>query len=167
MIINPDFKPAKANLAYVRSFNTDQIEIGKKGFILDIWDFLTGLFSTNGFLILFCIVWWTLVLLLAYIIIRLDRSSWPYYFLIVSIIVVIFSGASAARRIHDDKLTRWGVIVALSADIREGPGDEFNKIEIGHEGLECIILSERENNYLIELGNGLKGWVQKKSVLEI
>ena len=54
-----------------------------------------------------------------------------------------------------------------SADIREGPGVDFERIEVGHEGLEFRILGQREKGLLIELENGLKGWVSLEAVLEI
>jgi uncharacterized protein YgiM (DUF1202 family) len=87
--------------------------------------------------------------------------------LIAAFILAIFSATAAARRIKIDRLTTWGVLVDDSADIREGPGEDYDRIEIGHEGLEFKILNEREDSYLIELKNGLKGWIDKRAVLEI
>jgi tetratricopeptide (TPR) repeat protein len=167
LLLDPGFRRAKANLEYVRSFNTDQIASQPRGFILDIWDAASGFLSANGYLLLFMIGWWIAAGMVIYSIIRLNRPVWLYYLLIVPAIVVIFSGASAARRINEDRLSHWGVLVSEAADIREGPGQEFNRIEVAHEGLELKILGTRENSYLIELGNGLKGWVDKKAVLEI
>lgn len=164
--LDPGFEQARSNLAYIRTFNTDQIASRGRGFVLDIWDFASGLLTANGYLALLMLAWWTLA---AIIIWRLWRggSAWQYYLLILPALIIIFSTASAARRINDDRLTRWGVLAQKSVDIREGPGEEFNKVEVGHEGLEFKILGTRENSYLIELDNGLKGWVDKKAVLEI
>jgi hypothetical protein len=167
LALDPGFKQAKSNLAYVRTFNTDQIATQRRGFILDIWDFLSGLLTANGYLMLLMTAWWLFTIILIWKIIKLNGSTWPYYLLIVPLIVVIFSTASAARRINEDRLTHWGVLTQESADIREGPGEEFNKVEVGHEGLEFKILGIRESSYLIELENGVKGWVDKKAVLEI
>jgi tetratricopeptide (TPR) repeat protein len=165
--LDPGFKQARTNLEYARSFNTDQVSIERRGFILDIWDFLSGLLSSNGYLIILSLAWWVAAALVIYKLIRLESPSWLYYLLIVPLVIIIFASASAVRRVNDDRLTRWGVILRESADIREGPGVEFNRLEVGHEGLEFKILSDRENSYLIELGNGLKGWVDKEAVLEI
>ncbi len=167
LLLDPGFKQAKANLDYVRSFNTDQITSRQRGFILDIWDAASGFLSANGYLLLFMLGWWIAAGMVIFGIVRLNSPTWLYYLLIVPAIVVIFSGASAARRINEDRLSHWGVLVSEAADIREGPGQEFNRIEVAHEGLELKILGSRENSYLIELGNGLKGWVEKKAVLEI
>ncbi|OGC91017.1 MAG: hypothetical protein A2W25_08030 [candidate division Zixibacteria bacterium RBG_16_53_22] len=165
--LDPGFKQAKTSLEYARSFNTDQVSIERRGFILDIWDFLSGLLSSNGYLIVLSIAWWLAAALLIYKMIRLESPSWLYYLLIVPLVIIIFASASAARRISEDRLTRWGVISRESADIREGPGVEFNRLEVGHEGLEFKILNDRENSFLIELRNGLVGWVGKEAVLEI
>jgi tetratricopeptide (TPR) repeat protein len=166
-LLDPGFKPASANLSYVRTFNTDQIAAKPQGFILDIWDTASSFLSANGYLLLFMIGWWVAAAILVFKIIRPGSPSWLYYLLIVPVVLIIFSGASAFRRIDEDRLTHWGVLVQETADIREGPGDEFNRVEVAHEGLELKILGTRENSYLIELGNGLKGWVTKKAVLEI
>jgi len=167
LLLNPGFKPARANLDYVRSFNTDQIVLKKRGFILDIWDFLTSLLSSNGYLVLFAIAWWVAALAAVYLMIRMNGFKLPYYVLMAAMLIAIFSATSAVRRIKEDRLTRWGVLSKESVDIREGPGAEFQKIEVGHEGLEFKILGARENSYLIELGNGLKGWVDKQAAMEI
>lgn len=167
LLLDPGFKPARENLAYVRTFNTDQISVKGRGFILDIWDLLSSLLSANGYLLLMMLGWWLTALGAAYAVMRVGVPRKLYYLLIVPLIIVIFSGASAARRISDDRLTHWGVLTVESADIREGPGEDFNRVEVAHEGLEFKILGVRENSCLIELENGLKGWVNKQAVLEI
>jgi tetratricopeptide (TPR) repeat protein len=167
LLIDPGYKAASDNLAYVRSFNTDQIASKQHGFILDIWNAASSFLSANGYLLLFMAGWWVAAAILIIKIIRPGTPAWLYYLLIVPAVLIIFSGASAFRRIDEDRLTHWGVLVQQTADIREGPGDEFNRVEVAHEGLELKILGTRENSYLIELGNGLRGWVTKKAVLEI
>lgn len=165
--LDPDMEQAKSNLRYVRAFNADKIEGGGGGFILDIWDFLTGLFTSNGYLLLLAGAWWIIGLLVAFMIIKPGNRSLAYYLLIVSVVIAIFSAAASVRRIKLDRLTTWGVLTVQAADIREGPGTDFQKIEIGHEGLEFRILGEREGSYLIELENNLRGWVEKETVLII
>ncbi len=165
--LDPDLKQVKANLQYVRGLNADKIEGKEGGFILDIWDFLTGLFTSNGYLILFTAAWWITGLVAGLMILKPGTRSLAYYLLIVSLVIAIFAAAASARRIKLDRLTTWGVLTAQAADIREGPGADFQKIEIGHEGLEFKILGEREGSYLIELGNNLRGWVEKEAVLII
>ncbi|HBC47769.1 MAG TPA: hypothetical protein DCZ43_12040, partial [candidate division Zixibacteria bacterium] len=132
LLLDPGFKAASANLAYVRSFNTDQIASKQHGFILDIWDAISGLFSANGYLWLFMLGWWIVAAIIIYKIIRPGSPLWLYYLLIVPAILIIFSGASAARRVSEDRLTHWGVLVQDTADIREGPGEEFNRVEVAH-----------------------------------
>jgi tetratricopeptide (TPR) repeat protein len=165
--LNPGFAQARANLEFARNFNTDQVAPGNRGFLLDIWDFLSGLLSSDGYLTLLMFAWWISAAIIIYKAIRVESPSWLYYLLILPVIIVIFSSTSAIRRINEDRLTRWGVLSREAADIREGPGLEFTRIEVGHEGLEFKILGDRENSYLIELGNGLKGWIDKEAVLVI
>lgn len=165
--LDPDQEQSRANLEFARKMNVDKIEANSGGFLSDIWDFLSNLLGLNGYLIAFTAAWWVLAAIAILLIYRGNFASWPYYLLIVCAIVAIFSATAAARRIKVDRLTSWGVLVNDAADIREGPGKDFKRIEIGHEGLEFKILSERENSYLIELSNGLKGWVDKEAVLKV
>jgi tetratricopeptide (TPR) repeat protein len=167
LALKPDFEQAKTNLEFARSMNLDRIEVHQGGFIADIWGFLTGIFGYNEYLIIFALTWWIIGGIAAFLIYRGNIASWPYYLLIASFIIAIFSATAAARRIKIDRLTSWGVLVENAADIREGPGEDYERIEIGHEGLEFKILNERENSYLIELKNGLKGWIDKEAVLKI
>lgn len=165
--LDPDQEQSRTNLEFARHMNIDKIETNSGGFLSDIWDFLSNILGLNGFLIAFTAAWWVLAAIAVLLIYRGNFASWPYYLLIVCAIVAIFSATAAARRIKVDRLTSWGVLVNDAADIREGPGKDFDRIEIGHEGLEFKILSERENSYLIELSNGLKGWIDKEAVLKV
>jgi len=164
---DPDFKQAESNLEFARSFNLDKIEHSDAGFIFDVWASLANMLSYNGFLVLFFVAWWGVAGLIIFLVLRGNIASWLHYLLIAAIIVAIFSATAAYSRIRTDRLARWGVIVVEAVDIREGPGEDFGRIEVGHEGLEFKIISSRENSYLIELGNGLKGWVEKEAALEI
>jgi tetratricopeptide (TPR) repeat protein len=167
LAIDPDLEQARTNLEFARGMNIDKIEFTGGGFIFDIWDSLTGLTGINGYLILFTVIWWILGTLTLLLIYRGNLASWPYYLLLAGLILAIFSATAAARRIKIDRLTSWGVLVENAADINEGPGKDFERIEVGHEGLEFKILGERENSYLIELENGLKGWIDREAVLKI
>jgi tetratricopeptide (TPR) repeat protein len=165
--LDPGMEQAGINLDYVREFNADKIEVESGGFIQDIWSFLTGLATVNGYLLLFALAWWVSGLIASYAVIRTKTVIWPHYLLILGLSVAIFAGVASATRIRHDRFSRWGVIVSKAVDIREGPAEDFDKIEVAHEGLEFRILGERENSLLIELENGLKGWVASETVLEI
>lgn len=165
--IDPGMEQAKINLQYVRGFNIDKIVTRGEGFITDIWNAVTGLASSNVYLVCFSTAWWLFCLAAAYVILRPRAVAWPQYLLIVCLTVAIFTGAASATRIKKDQLTRWGVLAVPSAEIREGPTADFDKLEIGHEGLEFEIIGQREGSFLIKLENGLKGWLSEKAVLEI
>ena len=165
--LDPNLEQSKTNLQFARNMNIDKIETRNGGFISDIWTYLSDLLGINGYLLVFTLSWWVLGGLAFLLIYRGNFASWPYYLLIVAAVIAIFSATAAARRIKIDRLTTWGVLINNAADIREGPGEDFERIEIGHEGLEFKILSERENSYLIELNNGLKGWLNKEAVLKV
>ena len=166
LLIDPEFKPSLTNLQYARDANIDQIQSVNRGFISDIWSFSTRLLSMNEYLLLFTISWMAIGLMIAAIFIRKPYSNWTYYLLIVSAVIAIFSATASIDQIFKVK-SRWGVMIRDSAEIREGPGFDFEKVEVIHDGLELKLISEREGNFLIELGNGLRGWVDKRAIIEI
>lgn len=165
--LDPGMEQARVNLDYVRQFNIDKIEVKGEGFIGDIWGFVTGFMSANGYLVMLSFSWWLLGAVAAYMILKPKSAVWPQYLLILSILLVIFSATASVTRLRYDRFSRWGVLTVPSVDIREGPGEDFERIEVGHEGLEFKILGQRERGLLIELENGLKGWVSLEAVLEI
>ena len=164
--LESNFKPASNNLEMARSLNLDQQLNQGKGFIAELWGKITGLLTLNEFLILFTISWLIIATLLTLIIIRKYNAAVRYYLLIVMTIIAIFSLVAIIDK-NVVRNTRYGVLVIPSADIREGPSGSFEKIEVLHEGSEFKIISEREDNILIELQNSLKGWLPKQAVFEI
>jgi tetratricopeptide (TPR) repeat protein len=62
LLLDPDLGQAKNNLEIARSMNLDRIETHQGGFITDIWDFLSGLFGYNEYLLLFTAAWGRLAL---------------------------------------------------------------------------------------------------------
>ncbi len=165
--LDPGMEQARINLDYVRQFNIDKIEVKGGGFLVDIWGILSGMTSANGYLFIFSASWWLLGALGSFMILRPRGGVWPHYLLILGLASAIFTAAASITRLKHDRYSRWGVLIVPAADIREGPSDDFQRIEVGHEGLEFKILGERESSVLIELENGLKGWVASQTALEI
>jgi len=165
--INPSFKLAQENLDYVRKFTVDKVEKRDKGFMLDIWYSLAGTLKAEGHFVFTIAVFWGLCLVITLLLFGFGKKELLIYLLILLTAVFIFEVVITNFAIDETINTRWGVITVVSAELREGPGEDFGKIFTGHEGLEFKILSWRQGYYLVELANGLKGWIQETTLTEI
>jgi len=165
--LKPSFTQARENLDYVRQYAIDKVEEKPKGFLLNIWYGLAGIFSSEGHFIFTLAVFWGLIAIITLLILGLGKQEILTYLLILLAIVFIIWVTVTYSVIDKEINTRWGVVTATSAELREGPGEDFEKIFTGHEGLEFKIRSQRQDYYLIELKNGLKGWIQATLLAEI
>jgi len=165
--INPSFKLAQENLDYVRKFTIDKVEKRDRGFMLDIWYGLAEILPPEGHFIFTIAVFWVLCLIITLLLLGFGKKELLIYLLILLTVVFIFEVVITNFVIDETINTRWGVITVVSAELREGPGEDFGKIFTGHEGLEFKILSWRQGYYLVELANGLKGWIQEITLTEI
>jgi len=164
---DPSFAPARENLEYARRFVIDKVEQKPRGFLLNTWYTMAGITSPQNQFILTIFAYWLLCLVLTFIILGSPHKEILIYLLILLAIIFIM-GVTLTHFAIDDKVnTDWGVVTVASVELREGPGEDFEKIFTGHEGLECKIISRRQEYYLIELVNGLKGWIEKHSLTEI
>ena len=165
--IDPSFNPARDNLEYVRQYTVDKVEPKPRGFFLNIWYSLTGFFAPQGHFILSMILFWVIAGLLSLFILGFGRKELLTYLLILLTIVFILEVIITYSVVDNELNTKWGVLTATTAELREGPGEDFEKIFTGHEGLEFRILSQRQDYHLVELRNGLKGWIRSSLLTEI
>lgn len=165
--IDPSFKLAKENLEYVRKFTVDKVEEKPRGFLLNLWYGLAGLLLAEGYFILTIVIYWILCAVITLLIIGVGKKEFLTYLLILFSAVFILGIAITHFVVNQTHNPRWGVVIVPSVELREGPGEEFEKIFTGHEGLEFKILSQRQDYYLIELASGLKGWVPATTLTEI
>ena len=165
--IDPSFTSAKENLGYVRGFTIDKVEGKPKGFLLNIWYGLAGMMSAESFFILTIVSFWSLVLSITSLLLGYGKKEFLTYLLIFLAIVFILGAVITNFAIDETVNTKWGVITVVSAELKEGPGEDFEKIFTGHEGLEFKIISKRQGYFLVELANGLKGWIKGAVLTEI
>ncbi|MCD6161872.1 MAG: tetratricopeptide repeat protein [candidate division Zixibacteria bacterium] len=165
--LDPSFTKAQENLEYVRRYTVDKVEKPPKGFLLNLWSGMAGIFSAEEYFVFTIIIYWILSLIITLMILGIGKKEFLSYLLILLVVVFILSGVQTHFVINETINTKWGVLTAASAELREGPGEDFEKIFTGHEGLEFKILSQRQGYYLVELANGLNGWIKGATLTEI
>jgi hypothetical protein len=165
--LNPSYIAAKENLAYVSGYAVDKVEEKPRGFVLDIWYGLVSILTPQENFLASIIFYWILCAALTLLLIRYGKRELVIYLVIIAAFMFILSAAVTRFAINEERGAHWGVVIVSAIDLREGPGDEFEKIFTGHEGLEFKILSKRQNYCLVELSSGLKGWIPQASLTEI
>jgi tetratricopeptide (TPR) repeat protein len=165
--LNPGFRPAKENLVYVRGYAVDKVEEKPRGFLVDIWYGFASILSPQANFIVTIFLYWFLCAAISLLLIRYGKRELVIYLVIIAAFMFILSAAVTRFEINEERGAHWGVVIVSAVDLREGPGEEFEKIFTGHEGLEFKILSKRQNYCLVELTSGLKGWIPQASLMEI
>ncbi len=77
----------------------------------------------------------------------------------------LLSGAWLGMKISNEVSTRWAVVIAGPADVRNGPGTENSVGFSLPEGRKVMILGHKDDWVAIGLRvEGLKGWIEKKYI---
>jgi hypothetical protein len=165
--LDPAFSAARENLAYVRGFAVDKVETKPRGFLVDIWYGLAGILSPQTYFVLTIAFYWLFCAIVSLLIAGYGKRELVIYLLIITAFLFIFSAAITRFVVSGERNSHWGVVISPAVELREGPGDEFEKIFTGHEGLEFKIMAKRQGYILVELDSGLKGWIPQTSLTEI
>ncbi len=165
--VNPSLIVCEENLRFVRNQVVDKVELQPRGILHDVWFAIVGFQRADFYLVMSAISFWFLIAVLSLIILSSRYRRQLIYLLIISGSLLIMTSIVAGSAIRLEQRQRPGVIVVPSVELREGPGKEFDKLFTCHDGLEFNILSSRQGYYLVELANGLKGWVPADALMEI
>ncbi len=164
--LDPRDDDIRTNLEFARQFVVDKIEITEETIIFEYINNFFGYFSldevTSVTLVLFVLL---AILVILGVIYR--RFEIPMPLITVVIVLLVISTAITTIKIDRDILTRNGVILALSTEIKNGPGAGFDLQVTVHAGLNFKIEREEAGYYLVSFENRLKGWVDKSAVGEI
>ena len=155
----PRDEDVRTNLRFANMVKSDKDPPAKEnpivGFFRDIQDFLT----LDEQAILLSVF---LFLLLGSLIAILFTSSVRSLLLSIAITsgaLMIVLGLSFAVKLHTRELVETAVVLAPEVDARSGPGEEYTRIFILHEGTKVMIERSGEGWILIRLANGVGGWI--------
>lgn len=164
--LDPRDDDIRTNLEFARRFVVDKIEVTEETIIFEYINNFFDYFSLNEItvvtLMLFVILSATILFGLIY---KLVDIPIP----LVGIMIVFFIASVAVTSIKVDRdiLTRNGVILAQTTEIKNGPGEGFDSQVTVHAGLNFKIEREEAGYYLVSFENRLKGWIEKTAVGEI
>lgn len=165
--INPSLTVCEENLRFVRNQVVDKVELQPRGILHDIWFAVVSFQRADFYLVTSAILFWFSIAVLSLIMLAARYKRRLIYLLIISGSLLIMTSVVTASAIRQEQRQRPGVIVVPSVELLEGPGKEFGKLFTCHDGLEFNIMSLRQGYYLVELANGLKGWIPADALMEI
>ena len=149
-----------------RQFAIDKIEISEETILLDYINRFFDSFTLNGITWIAAILYVAVcAIILLRFIYRKYRIPIPLFVLALTLFIVstIFTGVKLDR----DVFTRKGVVLAQQAEVKNGPGQDFNTKFTAHAGLVFNIEKEEAGYYWVNFENRLKGWIPKSVAAEI
>jgi len=156
----------KANLEFARQFAIDKIEVTQETILLDYVNRFFDSFSLTEitWLAAFLYIVTAVMVLIGYVY-RWYRIPTPALILALALfsVAVIFTAVKLDR----DVLTRKAVVLAQQAEVKSGPGEDFNSKFTAHAGLTFTIEREESGYYQVDFENRLKGWILKSVAAEI
>jgi tetratricopeptide (TPR) repeat protein len=164
--LDPGDEDIAANLEFARQFTIDKIEVSEETIVLDYIDRFFNSFTLNGIAWITAVLYvLTMTIILLRFVYRRFHIATPVFVLILSLFTVgaVFTGVKLDR----DVLTRQGVVVDQQADVKNGPGENFNTKFTAHAGLVFEIEQEEAGYYWVNFENRLKGWIPKSVAVEI
>ncbi|MEW6088199.1 MAG: SH3 domain-containing protein [bacterium] len=160
--LSPRDKDITANLAFMRERVVDQIKY-EKNLPQIIWENTISILTANEWVILCTILYLIFMSLLIICVLKKDISDEIKFYknmtFIIFCFVLIFSISSyiAGRQME-------AVITSDEVDVRNGPGENYSKGFILHEGTEVFVENDSGGWLEIILPNGLKGWIEKNNI---
>jgi len=158
----PRDEDIRANLEHAKLLTVDKIETPKPGWIAQLVIRLHNLFN----LVEVTVIVWVLYIVLCTmaVVFILSRGSRVRSALLhtgsIALALFILTGCSLFLKIRAAESTQTAVIMAPKVDARSGPGEEYTKMFILHEGTEVKIRQSRENWHLISIPGGTGGWIE-------
>ncbi len=157
--LSPRDKDIAANLEFMREKVVDQVKY-EKPLPQIIWGKIIFMLTLNEWTILCGILYLLFMSLLIFCILKRDVSAEIVFYrnliFVVLCITVIFLVSSYLTNKQLE-----AVITVEEVDVRNGPGGNYSKGFVLHEGTEVYVENDSGNWLEIVLPNGLKGWIEK------
>jgi len=158
----PRDEDLKTNLSYARQLTKDKIE--SKQFLPFLREFCFWYSKLNlkELLIVFLIahgLFWTLAT------IRLFwKKEYQNLVFLINLALVAVLGCSLALKLYNYKYNIDGVVLSKDITVRSGNGINNTALFQLHDGAEFKIIKQDKDWMKIELGDGKRGWVERKWV---
>lgn len=155
--LSPRDKDVIANLTFVREKVVDQVKY-ERPLPQIIWGEIVSTLTFNEWTMLCGILYLLFMSLSIFCVFK--KGVVMFYrnlvFIILCVAVIFFISSYLTNKQPE------AVVIADEVDVRNGPGENYSKGFVLHEGTEVYIESDSGNWMEISLPNRLKGWIEKE-----
>jgi tetratricopeptide (TPR) repeat protein len=162
-LLSPRDPDIRANLAFVRSYRADKVEVRTNPLIAMLSNLLQFFSAREAFLAA-SILFFLGFVLLSVAVVRRQRAPAYAALGILVIFLYFFISWGAWRAVLGG---RSAAVVVPEATAYSGPGGEYREVLKVHDGLEVRIKDERHGFALVQIPGGLGGWVEESAVEEV
>lgn len=155
--LSPRDRDIMSNLTFVRERVVDQVKY-ERPLPQIIWEEIVSTLTFNEWTIL-CGILYLLFMSLAIFCVFKKVAAIFYrnlVFIILCAALVLFTSSYLTNKQPE------AVVIADEVDVRNGPGENYSKGFVLHEGTEVYVENDSGNWLEISLPNGLKGWIEKE-----
>ncbi|MBN2461580.1 MAG: tetratricopeptide repeat protein [Candidatus Cloacimonetes bacterium] len=162
----PTHKATARNLEYILTFTKDKQAQEEKDIISKTWHDIYSSLPLNFLAILLLVNFLAIIVIINIIILKYrnrDRTVPVFILSLLLVLLVILSILSYSRwyKLHSD---REAVLIASTAIGYSGPDEEFTRVFTIHEGIIFEVEKEDAEWSLIQLPNGLGGWIRSEAL---
>lgn len=169
LLLNPQDKEIKNNLAYAQNMAQDAIEKIPETSFSKMYDSLIGPLSFDQWA--YCAIFFVLLFVLAYIAFYYLRYSTQkriafiasMVFITMAITSVVFAYLQHTRFISENPAIVFSGEVAVKSE----PNDRSQDIFTLHEGTKVNVLEGLNDWKKIQIADGKTGWLSKESIREL
>jgi len=166
LLLKPGDDNIKYNLQIAKTLVVDKFDEIPRLFFARWFDFLSLMFSANGWAVI-SIITFILFLLLLSVYIYSSRYRNKVLGFWAAILFLLISGSSLALTLRNKSLvydSRQAVIFSPSVNGKSSPDDSGTDLFVLHEGSKVSIEDEVGEWYEIKLSDGNKGWIPSNSL---
>lgn len=160
---------AAFNLAYAKSKIVDKIDDNDSFYFQNSFQYFIQKYSTtcwNGLCVMLSII---AAFLIVWFYLSNTKNQRISLFIAVCIISILFVISLYFNCKRHDMISNnpFGIVTAMSSDLRSAPNAGSNTLSTLHEGLKVILLKEENGYYEVKLQNNVKAWLATKDVERI
>jgi len=164
--LSPNDDDINYNLRLANLRVIDKIEPIPHIFIIDWWNSLVNIFSSNGWAWMIIIFLWVAAFCGALIFIfrssTLQRLA--FFITIVAVISVLLSVICFIRRHQDEGQQKSGIVFSQTVSVKSAPDAQSTNLFVLHEGVKVEFLDEVGEWRKIRLADGKVGWLTAETV---
>lgn len=155
------------NLALAKQQASDKIDQVPTLFFIRWWHGLLHLHQPNGWMVGSILLFWVVVFLTGWRLLRKPAPRWTGWILTLTAILfcIYLSGAIGTwyRHTHHD----FAIIVKTDQQVKAAPDSGSADLLVIHEGLKVKVTDEVNGWRKIELTNGTEGWVRADCMADL